>query len=75
MSRYLLALGLVFCSHAAGACGLDDNKYCGREQSGAEYTVDVPLEKFTTDCDAGVDCHHMQSGQHYSVQSPLKNES
>jgi hypothetical protein len=48
---------------------------CPLQQSGSRYCVVVPpVEKLITDCDPGVDCHHMQSGQHYSVQSPVTFE-
>ena len=49
-----------------------ERRICDSDQSGATYCVDAPpLEKLTTDCTAGVDCHHMESGQHYSSQRPL----
>jgi hypothetical protein len=45
---------------------------CPSEQSGTLYCVETPpVEKLITDCDAGVDCHHMESGQHYSLQRPV----
>jgi hypothetical protein len=74
MLRFALALGLALSAQSAGACGLDSDSACQREQSGAEYRLDVPTEKFITDCDAGVNCTHMQSGQHYSVQTPLARD-
>lgn len=55
-----------------GRSTYSERRMCNSEQSGAIYcVVSPPLEKLTTDCDAGVDCHHMESGQHYSLQRPL----
>lgn len=49
-----------------------ERRICHSEQSGGVYCMDVPpIEKLTTNCDVGVDCHHMESGQHYSLQRPL----
>jgi hypothetical protein len=47
-------------------------KDCHYEQWGNKYcVVTPPVEKLITNCDPGVDCHHMESGQHYSVQRPV----
>lgn len=74
MSKFLLFFAILSSASAASACGLDGRK-CERMQSGDEYVVQQrPVEKITTDCDPGVDCHHMQSGQHYSQQKPAKLE-
>jgi hypothetical protein len=46
---------------------------CPSQQSGLVYCVQTPpVEKLITDCDDGLDCHHMESGQHYSLQHPVK---
>ena len=73
MTKYLLILGILASANGAAACGLQDDTACSREQSGAQYAIEVPTEKFITNCDPGVDCHHMDSGQHYSLQAPITN--
>jgi hypothetical protein len=44
---------------------------CHIDEIGQKYCVEVPLEKIITDCEPGMNCTHMQSGQHYSQQSPV----
>lgn len=78
MIKYMFAIAAFLPSVALGADYIEGTsthmhqRICKSEQSGAVYCIQAPpLEKLTTDCDPGVDCHHMQSGQHYSVQRPV----
>jgi hypothetical protein len=77
MFKYALLISLVLpaCASAADYIEHSSNRShanCPSDQGGNRYCIDTPpVEKRITDCDPGVDCHHMQSGHHYSVQSPV----
>jgi hypothetical protein len=76
MFKYVLLAGLAvlpFSASAADYIAVERNHAaCPMDQSGNSYcVVTPPVEKLITDCDPGVDCHHMQSGHHYSVQRPV----
>lgn len=78
MFRYALFIGLMLPACASAADYIvysGEKRHCPMDQAGNQYCIDAPpVEKLITDCDPGVDCHHMQSGQHYSLQSPLRGE-
>jgi hypothetical protein len=75
MFKYALLIGLMLPAYASAAdyaTRYSDQPSCRSDQAGNRYCVTtLPVEKLITDCAPGVNCHHMQSGQHYSVQSPI----
>ncbi len=75
MFKYAFLIGLILPVSASAADYIVIERHaprCPMDQSGNRYCVVVPpVEKLITDCDPGVNCHHMQSGQHYSVQRPV----
>jgi hypothetical protein len=77
MFKYALLIGFLLptCASAADMiqqASRSSGQSCPMDQSGNRYCIDAPpVEKLITDCDPGKDCHHMESGQHYSVQSPI----
>lgn len=77
MFRFALLISLAVPTLASAADYIEGSRShlnCPAEPSGNHYCVEAPpVEKLITDCDPGVDCHHMQSGQHYSVQSPVNS--
>jgi len=73
MFKYALLIGLVLPVSALAADYVEGERVarnCPMDQSGNRYCRELPVEKFITDCEPGMDCHHMQSGAHYSVQTP-----
>ena len=72
MIKYALlaSLALPVLAHAADYSGAA-RANCRLEQSGNGYCTVRPIEKRITNCDPGVDCRHMESGAHYSVQAPV----
>jgi hypothetical protein len=75
MLKYALLIGLVLPNDAFAADYIiqedGSGKNCPLEQWGNRYCQEVPVEKVTTDCNFGAECHHMQSGQHYTQQTPI----
>lgn len=78
MFKFAILVGLLLPLSASAADYVVNRHHapkCPLDQSGNRYcVVKPPVEKLVTDCDRGVDCHHMQSGQHYSLQSPARFE-
>ncbi|MDB5524672.1 MAG: hypothetical protein JWM58_2435 [Rhizobium sp.] len=81
MLKYALLIGLVLpvsasaADYIQGSDGLREERGCPSEQNGNHYCIDAPpVEKVTTDCEPGMNCTHMQSGQHYSIQSPVRHD-
>ena len=78
MFKYAVLIGLMLPTYASAADYIQSERTsqksrCAQEQWGNHYCVVVPpVEKMITDCDPGVNCHHMESGQHYSIQSPIE---
>jgi hypothetical protein len=70
---FLIALALPAVASAADyVVESNDKPRCPTEQTGQVYCViSPPLEKLVSDCEPGKDCHHMESGQHYSLQKPV----
>ena len=76
MFKYALLIGFMLPTYASAADYIEHygnkNSTCPSDQGGNRYCIDAPpVEKLITDCSPGVDCHHMESGHHYSVQRPV----
>lgn len=75
MLKYALLIGLTLPAFAFAAdynaSGDFSRKGCRMDQSGNRYCIVPPIEKRITNCDPGVNCQHMESGAHYSVQAPV----
>ncbi len=76
MFKYAFLIGLLLPACASAADDIQANRSgsaCPLDQAGNRYCLDVPpVEKLITNCQPGQDCHHMESGQHYSLQRPVE---
>ena len=79
MLKFLLVIVALMPISAMGADYIESegavvkhhHKHCPMAQDGTRHCVEGPVERWITDCDFGVECHHMQSGQHYTTQRPV----